>query len=298
MNQFDKIIILGHTGFLGKGLYRFLQETCPTPVVGYSSARLDLRSSQSPELLKETVTEKSCLVMASAVTREKGDTFETFNHNVKMASHVAQFLERFPVAKCVYLSSISVYGDAETNLAMNERTAVNPDSFYALAKLNGEFILQDVAKRRNFPLLILRIAHVYGPGDTHATYGPMQFIRSLIREKKVYLFGEGEDLRDRIYIDDAVDLTAKLIGTEASGLLNLAAGESCSFQGVVRLLQEIVPYSFEVVSRQRKKPLIHQKFDITKLRKAVPRLVFTEMKPALKATFDAFAAQPFSCIDG
>src|SRR3989338_10612876 len=186
-----KALILGHTGFVGGALYRYLRQTGAWEILGYSSKAIDLRFPDRIQALEKVVDRQTVLVVASAVTRDRGDEIDDFDANTTIISHVASFLERHPVKKCVYLSSISVYGDSKTDLAINEETPVNPDSYYALAKYTGELILREAAKRGGFPLLALRLCHIYGPGDTHATYGPMRFIRSIIEERKVYPFEIG-----------------------------------------------------------------------------------------------------------
>ena len=296
MASFDKIIILGHTGFFGQALYSHFLEQSKVPTLGFSSATVNLMHPSSLKKIEQEISERSVLILCSAITREKNDTLEAFEMNTKMVANVAAFLEAHPVKKCVYFSSISVYGDAKTDLAINEETGVNPDSFYALAKFAGEFIIRRSAIKSNFPLLILRAGHVYGPGDTHATYGPMKFIRTLLDEKTVYLFDQGDDLRDRLYIDDMVLLTQKLVESPANGIFNLVTGKSESFWEVVERLKEIVPFSFKIVHRLRKKPLIHQKFDVKKLSQFAPGFRFSDPKEALKITYEAFASAAMSKV--
>ena len=288
--KIEKVIILGHTGFIGSALHQYFRQNGTNEVYGFSSSAVDLRNPGSLATLEKIVDRKTALIVASAVTRERGDTFEVFDANVSMISNVARFLESHPVGCCVYYSSIAVYGDPETNLAINEETAVRPDSYYALAKYAGEFILEEAAKRLGFPLLLLRASRVYGPGDTHATYGPMKFIRDILDEGKVYLFGEGEELRDHLYIDDLVQLTDRLIHGKFSGRFNLVAGKSRTFREIVEIFRKLSPQPCETVHVERKKPLIHQEFDIRKLSRAVPGFAFTDIQKGLEETFHAFAA--------
>ncbi len=290
MEQAEKIIILGHTGFIGSALLKHFQKDKKKQVFGFSSKTLDLLNLQSLNKLNGLVDQNTILILASAITREKGDTLEVFNENVAMAANVAKFLESHPVGKCIYYSSIAVYGDPQTNLAMNENTGVRPDSYYALAKYAGEFVLQEASKRIGFRSLVLRASRVYGPGDTHATYGPMKFMQSIAGGGKVYVFGEGEELRDHLHIDDLVQLTDKLAAGYATGTFNLVTGKSQTFKELIENLQEISPRPFEVVKIPRKRPLIHQQFDIKKLQGAVPGFTFTPIKQGLQETFDAFVA--------
>ena len=282
-----RIVILGHTGFIGNALLRTFEKE-GKEVHGFSSATLDLRIPDSLQKIENLIDEQTVLIVASAVTREKGDTFEVFNANSLMIANVARFLESHQVKKCVYFSSIAVYGDPETNLAINESTGVRPDSYYALAKYAGEFILTEASKRAGFPLVILRASRVYGPGDTHNTYGPMKFIRNILDEGKVYLFGEGEELRDHLYIDDLVRLTDRLMSGAATGTFNLVTGKSQSFRELTSLLDRISTRPFNVINVERKKPFIHQEFDIRKFLQAAPGFTFTDIRRGLQETFYAF----------
>lgn len=285
-----KVVILGHTGFVGGALHRHLRQVGQEEVLGYSSQAIDLKLPDPIQVLGKVVDRQTTLVVASAVTRDRGDAIDDFDVNVRIVSHIARFLEEHPVGKCVYLNSISVYGDSKTDLAVNEETAVHPDSYYALAKYTGELILQEAAKRGGFPILSLRLCHIYGPGDTHATYGPMRFMKSIVRERKVHLFGKGEDLRDHLYVEDLNRLIEALIAAPAAGTYNLVSGESHSFREIIEMLREIVPYEFEVCPVDRKKPLIHQRFDIGKLTQGVPDFHFTGLKQGLQETFKVFSA--------
>ena len=287
--EIERVVILGHTGFIGGALLRYFQQKGAHEVYGFSASSGDVRIPESLGTLEKIVDRKTALIVTSAVTRERGDTFEVFNTNVSMIANVVQVLESHPAGCCVYYSSIAVYGDPETNLAMNEETPAKPDSYYALAKYAGEFILEEAAKRNGFPLLVLRASRVYGPGDTHATYGPMKFIRNLLEEGKVYLFGEGEELRDHLYIDDLVQLTDRLIHGNFTGRFNLVTGKSRNFREIVEIFRKLSPQPFETVHVERKKPLIHQEFDIRKLSRAVPGFVFTDIQKGLQETFHAFA---------
>lgn len=290
MEPTEKVIILGHTGFIGSALLKHFQKDKKKQVLGFSSKTLDLLHPENLKKLDGFVDRQTVLILASAITREKGDTLEVLNENVAMVANVVRYLETRPIGKCVYYSSIAVYGDPETNLSIDETTGVRPDSYYAMAKFAGEFVLQEASQRIGFPSLILRSSRVYGPGDTHATYGPMKFMQTVASEGKVYVFGEGEELRDHLHIDDLVKLTENLALGNATGLFNLVTGKSITFNELINILQEVSPRPFEVVKVPRKRPLIHQQFDITKLRHAVAGCSFTPIQQGLRETFDAFVA--------
>jgi nucleoside-diphosphate-sugar epimerase len=92
----------------------------------------------------------------------------------------------------------------------------------------------------------------------------------------VRIFGEGEEERDHIYVDDVAGLMAAMIRSRATGLYNLASGESRPFADVVKVIRGLVPYEV-AVTRAR-------------LARAVPGFAFTPFDEGLRATLAAFGA--------
>jgi nucleoside-diphosphate-sugar epimerase len=277
------VVLLGASGHVGTALARCLQGR-DFEVIGHSSRTLDLRRTEAIAVLDDVVDAETALVFASALTPDKGQTVDTFMANLEMVATVTRYLERHPVGHCLYVSSDAVYG-FEVN-PVDETTPVAPGGHYALAKYTGERLLQSLA----IPLLILRVTAVYGPGDPHGAYGPNAFARSLARERGLRLFGAGEEERDHIYIEDVAHVMASLITARATGILNVATGESRSFADVVATIRALVPYDVQVTSAPRKGSITHRRYDITRLRQVVPDLRFTPFKDGLRATLAAFGA--------
>lgn len=283
-----KAIVLGHTGFVGRVLFEHLKKDGQLEVLGFSSRTTDLRNPESLARLKGLTDSATILFMVSALTPEKGQTVDTLMDNISMVANVGRFLDSHVVGKCVYLSSDSVYG-FDYN-PVTEDTPVSPENYYAIAKYAGECILHCVGEERGFPLLTLRLPGVYGPGDPHSAYGPNTFARTLASEKVIRVFGNGEEMRDHLYIDDAARLIAALAKGEVTGVINIATGECRSFTEIVETIRSLVPYEFKILSVPRKRPVAHRCYDITRLRNAVPSLRFTSFEEALKETLVAFGA--------
>jgi len=280
-----KVVILGHSGFLGRALQAHLERAERFEVLGFSSAEVDLRRQEGTRALAGGVDRETVVVFASAITREKGDSLDTLIDNVAMAGHLSAFLEAHPPERCVCLSSDAVYPMQDE--AIREGTPVSPGgTFYAIAKYTAECVLRRSLEAKGIPLLVLRPTAVFGPGDTHNSYGPNLFIRSVIRENPIRLFGQGEERRDHLYVGDLVRIVARLIDTGAVGVLNVATGVSHSFAEVVEVLRHIVPFEFVVSYLPRKGPINHREFDISALRRAVGEFAFSSLEDAMCATFN------------
>src|SRR5204863_9896338 len=150
---------------------------------------------------------------------------------------------------------------------ISEQTPAAPTDLYGAMHCMRELMLAAEAKG---PLAILRLTAIYGPGDTHNSYGPNRFLRQALREGRIALFGNGEETRDHLHVDDAVDLMLLVIGHASSGLLNLASGSSVSFRNAAELIAAAAPRPVEIAASARQHPVTHRHFDITNLLRAFP----------------------------
>jgi UDP-glucose 4-epimerase len=281
-----RVVVLGASGFLGRAVQGELARA-GVEVVAHSSKTLDLTRPEAAEMLAGQLDPDTALVFASALTPDRGQTLDTYTANVAMATTVARALDRRP-APCVYISSDAVYG-FDVN-PVTEETAVAPGGYYALAKYTAEKLLEYVAATKGLTLLSLRVAAVFGPGDPHGSYGPNGFARSLARDRSIRIFGQGEEQRDHIHVDDAARLTVALMRAGAGGVFNIATGRSRSFAQVVEAIRKLVPYEVAVTNAPRRSPITHRSYDITRLNQTVPGFRFTPLEDGLRATLAAFGA--------
>ena len=290
MSDRAHVVILGATGYVGGAMADAL-ENDGVEVIGYSSKTLDCTRLEAFLMLNEEMGPDTTLVFASALTPEKGQNHQTFLANVTMAANVARFIESNPPGRCVYVGSDAVYG-FDVN-PVTETTPIAPLGSYGLAKYAGEKLLEWASLARGVPFLSLRLTGIYGPGDPHGAYGPNAFARSLAQTRTITLFGSGEEWRDHLYIDDVGWLGAALIRSDATGVLNLASGESRSFVQIAQMIQGIVPYDIRVVMKPRTGPITHRDFDTSRLRGTVHGdFKPTPFQDGLQATLRAFGAIP------
>ena len=262
----SRIVILGNTGSIGNRLFHHFQSQTNLRTLGYSSKTIDLRKPESVNILSEKTDQGTVLIVASGFTLDRHtDSLEHFIANTEIAVNVARFLETCPIAQCIYLSTVSVYGDEATNLSINEETPINPITYYAAGKYAAECILKNAVRLSGTSFLNLRLCRAYGPGVRFANYGPVQFIRSIFEKGAVELYGDGHELRDLLYIDDLCRLVEGLIRGRFSGVYNLASGKSYSFSEILAVLKQIGASNFEISHTARSRPLIDQKFNISKL---------------------------------
>jgi nucleoside-diphosphate-sugar epimerase len=279
-----QVVLLGASGFLGQAISARLAGV-GADVHGFSSRSLNLTDRAAFGVLDNLAGPETTLVFASAVTPDKGRTVDALDANLQMAMNVGRYLEGHPFRKVVYVGSDAVY--PMTDDVVTEASPVEPADFYALAKYAGERVLANVCAAATIPLLIVRPTGVYGAGDTHNSYGPNRFISQIHNERKVSLFGEGDDVRDHVYVDDAAAAVVGLAASEATGVVNIASGESRTFGSIVEQLQALAPVDFEVVNLPKSGGTSRRDFDVSRLRAALPDWQVTPFAEGLRQTVAA-----------
>jgi len=273
------LVVLGHSGFIGRAVFQSLTKSADK-VAGLSSAQLNLLTPQSSAVISNLSAEEPVFIFCPAVIPSQGgDNFESFRKNTEMVFNFSRGL-RAGVKKVVFLSSNAVYGDHHFSGTFSESTPVIPHSFYAAAKLSGEVLLERVCADLGIPLLILRLTMVYGPGDK-PRYNPAGLLLTALHNKKIEVFGEGEDVRDHLYLDDAARVIGQLAPSQAVGIYNVASGQSYSFRQVAEIIKSFLPET-EIVFKPRRQPVATHHFNISKLKTALPpNFSFTSLKEGI-----------------
>jgi nucleoside-diphosphate-sugar epimerase len=189
-----------------------------------------------------------------------------------------------PCRHVVYLSSDAVYG-WETTL-ISEHTPPSPPDLYGTMHLARERMLGQCLGPAKIPFTVIRLCAVYGPGDTHDGYGPNRFLRQATSGAAITLFGEGEETRDHLFVDDAVALIRACIDRPESRLLNAVSGRSRSFRAVAEAVHRLVSRGPGPAVTPRTNPITHRAFDATRLLRAFPAHHSTNLEHGLRLTLD------------
>lgn len=162
-------------------------------------------------------------------------------------------------AKCklVFSSTRAVYGSPE-KLPVPETASTNPKGMYAVTSLAAEKLMLIYNSIYGIKSCILRITNGYGPRQQmRKPYGVANwFVRQVIDNKPIKIMGDGNTLRDFLYVDDiskafiAAALSEKAVGE----VFNVASGKGTSFLQLAEAViaangsgsYETVPYPKDV----------------------------------------------------
>lgn len=275
-----RTVLLGARGFIGRALLQDLSKA-GRPVLALSSTDLDLAAPDAAARLAALLQPQDALVFLSALTPDKGRDVATSMRNLRMGEAVAAALQAQPVAHVIYLSSDAVYS-FDSGL-VSEASPAAPIDLYGVMHRARELMLQQAFRG---PLAILRSTLVYGAADTHNSYGANRFRRLAEKDRKITLGGQGEETRDHVLIDDVVALIREVLRHRSHGTLNLATGQSVTFDELARLVAVLFSPVAEVIHTPRQSPITHRHFDSAARRRAFPEFRFTPLVEGLKRVHD------------
>jgi len=265
----ERVVILGAKGFVA-GASAARLACAGVPVLALGRADLDLVAPGADKALASQLRPADALLFVSAKAPCK--TPDLLMENLAMAHAVAAALAVSPVAHLVYISSDAVYGEGET--LVRETSPTMPTSLHGLMHVAREGLLRFGTK---LPLAILRPSLLYGAADPHNGYGPNQFRRLAAEGKPITLFGEGEEQRDHVLIDDVAEIVYRVLVQRSTGVLNIATGRSLSFRAVAELARGVS----EIVGTPRRNPISHRHFDITACLQAFPDFTYRAIEAGL-----------------
>jgi nucleoside-diphosphate-sugar epimerase len=283
----SRVVLLGAQGFLASHLHAALERT-RTPVRAVGSREIDLTSPAAADALRATLVPADSVVFLSAITPDKGKGIETLMANLRMGEQVCAALAAVPPRHVVYISSDAVY--RETEAFVDERGPADSPTLYGTMHALRERMLAHVLGA-DTPLAILRPTLVFGAGDTHNSYGANRFMRAAIADRRIPLFGEGEEQRDHVFVDDVVSLIQRVLDHRSSGVLNLVTGQSVSFGDLARQVAAIAGGGVAVEGKPRAAgPILHRHYDPTALFRAFPDFQFTPRGDALATAWRGFVS--------
>ncbi|OEE57325.1 epimerase [Enterovibrio norvegicus] len=164
-----------------------------------------------------------------------------------------------------------ICGDNISPIGTTELAAINPQSIYAITKLNQEQLTLVACNSIGVDAIALRFQNVYGPGQSLSNpYTGILSIFSgrMLEGKDINIFEDGLESRDFVYIDDVVDsvLLAMTAGKGVNGSFNIGSGCPTTVLQVVDLLAKMYKLdpNYKVSGNYRIGDIRHNFADLSK----------------------------------
>jgi len=276
----QRVVIIGSGGFIGKATSEKLSENGVT-LKNIKREDVDLLHHNAAEKLSSLIHPSDIIVATSAIAPCK--TPEMLKDNIIIATAISKAIAESDVSHVINISSDAVYMD-DTN-PLKETSITAPDSLHGIMHLSREIIFSNIIKA---PLASVRPTLVYGEGDTHNGYGPNQFKNLVLSNQSISLFGEGEEERDHVFIDDVAEIIYRIILRRSYGVVNIASGSVVSFNYIAKKCVNLSGKNINIESRNRIGPMPHngyRPFDISLYKTVFPDFLPTQFDDGIKKLF-------------
>lgn len=180
----------------------------------------------------------------------------------------------------------AVYGTRD-NKPHVESDAVYPVSSYGVIKLAIEKYMIQYAQLYGLRPLIVRISNPYGPYHYSMKQGVINVaIAKAFQNEVLQIWGDGNDKKDYIYVEDFVDILFKLLDNGVSNqVINIGSGTLLSVNEIADAVRKLVPTFKATHEAAQQFDASHFELNTNKLRSFIGYYPFTSLQEGLTKTF-------------
>lgn len=217
-----RVLVTGANGFIGSNVVKTLQH--------YGA---DVHSLNIQEWNLAAITREVTDICPDYVLHLRGQIgktdqtpesfFQINYHDTKILVEALQVWGK--LQQFVHVGTIAEYGSGQAPF-QEDAMSGEPVADYGKSKLAATLWLKDKAQKEQFPVVIVRLSVVYGPGQKPHTYLIPNVIMSALQKKDFHFATPALQTRDPLFVSDAAEgIVAALRTPEAQGeIINLGLG--------------------------------------------------------------------------
>ena len=283
------VLITGGAGFIGSNLVKYLIEEGNSVTVldnFMSGYRSNLKLFPSIRIIKGDVRDKNVVEtamkgaeivfhLAASVGNKRSidNPIMDAEINVIGTLQVLEAVRKEGVRKIVTSSSAGIFGELKT-IPIKEDHPIEPDSPYGCTKLCEEKLCLSYSKLYDIEVICLRYFNVYGQNQRFDAYGNVIpiFVFRMLRNEPILIYGDGEQTRDFVHVNDVVQANIKAADIEGiSGAFNIASGKRVTINRLVEIISKKNEVKIEYIAERQGDvrhsladiSLAHEKFNYT-----------------------------------
>ena len=214
-----KILITGGAGFIGANFTQYIHDNYDYEITVLDKLTYAGNKDNLKEILNEIefingdigceddvkIAMEDCdLVVNFAAETHDDRSIEDPSIFVKTdvigTYNLLECARKYDVEKYLQISTDEVYGSIE-NGSFTEESNINPSSPYSASKAGGDMLVKAYYKTYGMPVLITRSSNNFGPYQYPEKLIPL-FILNALEDKPLPVYGDGENIRDWIYVLD------------------------------------------------------------------------------------------------
>ena len=212
---------------------------------GFRFVEASIQDADLPALL-DGATHVFHLAAQAGVRKSWGKDFQVYTtNNVEATQVLLEACVGRPIERFVHASSSSVYGDRAA-IPMREDALPQPVSPYGVTKMAAEQLGYLYHVNYGVPTAAMRYFTVYGPRQ-RPDMAFHRFLRAVLKDEPITLYGDGEQTRDFTFVSDAVAATIAAAERGVPGTsYNIGGGSRVSMNDVVRIVERITGRSLRI----------------------------------------------------
>ncbi|MDO9097336.1 MAG: NAD-dependent epimerase/dehydratase family protein, partial [Candidatus Methanoperedens sp.] len=252
-----KILVTGGLGQVGSYLGERLSENNEVTIIdnfSNSLSNIKLPSNikiikgdiRDPAIVNELAIKANTIIHTAAqisVKKSIEDPVFDAENNIKGTLALLEAARKSDIERFIYISSAAVYG-MPVSLPINEEHPTKPLSPYGLSKLTGERYAMLYHSLYGLPVVCLRPFNIFSPrqrSDSPYSGVITKFIEKVRNNQNPIIFGDGNQTRDFVFIEDVVDAIFNTMeNKKAVGeVFNIGTGKPTKVKGLAEVIIEI-----------------------------------------------------------
>ncbi|EJZ59351.1 Nucleoside-diphosphate-sugar epimerase [Pseudomonas fluorescens R124] len=185
------------------------------------------------------------LAAVASVQASVDDPVRTHQSNFIGTLNVCEAMRQASVKRMVFASSAAVYGNNGEGHPIDEETPKAPLTPYASDKLASEYYLDFYRREHALEPVIFRFFNIFGPRQDPSS--PYSGVISIFSERAqkglpITVFGDGEQTRDFVYVEDLVKVLVQAVETPQvkPGAINVGMNKATSLNQMLEALAEVL----------------------------------------------------------
>jgi len=258
-----KIYIAGHRGMVGSAIWRLLENSGYSDLIGLSSNQLDLKNQQKVEDFFQS--ERPDVVIDAAarvggILANNSYPYQFLMDNMQIQNNLISTALKYDIQKFIFLGSSCIYPKLAPQPLKEEFLLTGPleptNEWYAIAKIAGVKTCEAIRKQFGKDFVSLMPTNLYGPNDNfdlNTSHVLPAMIRKFHEAKfsgnlPVNLWGSGSPKREFLHVDDlAKAVLFALQNTLPEHLYNIGTGVDLSIRDLAELIQLKVGHEGDIL---------------------------------------------------
>lgn len=264
--KIGNILVTGGAGFIGSAFIRYLLQRVPT--FDGTCVNLDLLTyAGNPANLCEIETDNRYLFHKGNICNQGLIEHLLFEHqidtiihfaaeshvdrsiiapesfidtNIKGTFYLLEAVRKFPKVHFHHVSTDEVYGCLDLSGKFSEESPYRPNSPYSASKAASDHIVRAYSKTYGLSTCISHCSNNYGPYHFPEKLIPLMILKCLER-KPMPVYGNGENIRDWLYVEDHAKALWMLLENGKSGeTYNIGGNEEWRNIDLVRKIVAVI----------------------------------------------------------